>query len=89
MHRLGMCAAGFFDAVVSMDAYHYFGTDDLYVGYISRFLRAGGTLAICVPGVREELPDGPPPWLAPRWEWDYCSFQSPNGGGGSGRRRDW
>ena len=22
-----------FDAVVSFDAYHYFGTDDLYVGY--------------------------------------------------------
>lgn len=24
-------AAGFFDAMVSIDAYHYFGTDDLYL----------------------------------------------------------
>ena len=26
-------AAGFFDAVVSVDAYHYFGTDDMYLLY--------------------------------------------------------
>ena len=32
---------GFFDAVVSFDAYHYFGTDDLYIGYISKFRGQG------------------------------------------------
>lgn len=32
-------AAGFFDAAVSVDAYHYFGTDDLYLGYFARFVR--------------------------------------------------
>ena len=31
-----------FDAIVSFDAYHYFGTDDLYLGYISAFLKPGG-----------------------------------------------
>lgn len=39
-----------FDAVVSVGAYHYFGTDDLYLGYLSRFLKPGGILAIAVPG---------------------------------------
>lgn len=44
-------AAGFFDAVVSVDAYQYFGTDDLYLGYLSGFVRTGGTLGIVVPGL--------------------------------------
>jgi cyclopropane fatty-acyl-phospholipid synthase-like methyltransferase len=39
-----------FDAVISIGAYHYFGTDDLYIGYISQFLKPGGLLAIAGPG---------------------------------------
>src|SRR5215210_2761229 len=48
-------AEGFFDAMVSMDAYHYFGTDDLYTSYFSRFVKPGGEIGIVVPGVREEF----------------------------------
>jgi len=70
-------AAGFFDAIVSLDAYHYFGTDDLYIGYLARFLRPAGSIGIAVPGVTFELPDGPTPDLAEGWEWDFCSFHSP------------
>ncbi|MGH8259011.1 MAG: SAM-dependent methyltransferase [Steroidobacteraceae bacterium] len=66
-----------FDAIVSLDAYHYFGTDDLYLGYISRFMKPGGRLGIVVPGVREELSAFPPPDLAPYWAWDFCSLHSP------------
>ena len=32
-------AAGFFDAIVSIDAYQYFGTADLYLGYVLDFLK--------------------------------------------------
>jgi SAM-dependent methyltransferase len=53
-------AEGFFDLVVSLDAYNYFGTDDLYLGYIVRYLRPGGRLAIVVPGLVRDLDDGPP-----------------------------
>ena len=67
---------GSFDAIVSFDAYHYFGTDDLYLGYISRFLKPGGRLGIVVPGTLEELSAVPPPQLAPYWVWDFCSFHS-------------
>ena len=68
-------ASDFFDAIVSLDAYHYFGTDDLYLGYISQFVRPGGTIGIVVPGVVREL-DGE---LATRkWPWDWCSFHSPH-----------
>jgi SAM-dependent methyltransferase len=65
-----------FDAIVSLDAYHYFGTDDLYLAYISKFLKREGQIGIAVPGWREELSEFPP-HLAPYWELDFCSFHSP------------
>jgi cyclopropane fatty-acyl-phospholipid synthase-like methyltransferase len=65
-----------FDAIVSLDAYHYFGTDDLYLGYISSFLKPGGRLGIVVPGTREELSEVPPPHLRKHWVWEFCSFHS-------------
>lgn len=71
-------AEGFFDAIVSMDAYHYFGTNDLYLSYLARFLRPEGQIGIVVPGLRHELDALPPPRLAPYWEADFCSFHSPD-----------
>jgi SAM-dependent methyltransferase len=56
-------AAGYFDAVVSVDAYQYFGTDLLYLDYLARFLRPGGLLGIVVPGLVRPLSDGVPRWL--------------------------
>lgn len=65
----------YFDAIVSIDAYHYFGTDDLYVGYLSRYLRPGGRLGIVSPGLTREITE-PPAALRPFWEWAFCSFHS-------------
>ncbi len=70
-------ADGFFDALVSMDAYHYFGTDDLYMGYYSRFVKAGGQIGIVVPGLQQEFTGPPPEHLSVYWPWDFCSFHSP------------
>jgi cyclopropane fatty-acyl-phospholipid synthase-like methyltransferase len=70
-------AEEYFDVIFSFDAYHYFGTDDLYIGYISKFIRPGGSLCIAVPGLVQELPEGPPESL-PYWDWDFCSFHSPD-----------
>ena len=70
-------AAGFFDAVISLDAYHYFGTDDLYLGYCSRFLKPGGSIGIVVPGLADEYATLPPPHLEPFWSWDFCAWHSP------------
>src|SRR5579872_4718892 len=44
-------ADGFFDAAVSLDAYHYFGTDDLYLPRFARLVKPGGQIGIVVPGV--------------------------------------
>lgn len=69
-------ADGFFDAIVSVDAYQYFGTADLYIGYIAGFLRNGGQIGIVVPGLLTDLGEVPDE-LAPFWEWEFCCFHSP------------
>ncbi|HZX07379.1 SAM-dependent methyltransferase [Kribbella sp.] len=69
-------AEGFFDAIVSLGAYHYFGTDDLYLGYFSRFLKPGGRIGIVQPGPVEEYEVLPPPHLAEYWKWDFCAWHS-------------
>jgi len=51
---------GFFDAMVSIDAYQYFGTDELYLGYLDRFVRAGGVLGVVMPALIQPI-DGPIP----------------------------
>jgi len=45
---------GFFDAIVSLDAYHYFGTDEMYLSYITKYLKPKGEIGIVVPGVNHE-----------------------------------
>jgi cyclopropane fatty-acyl-phospholipid synthase-like methyltransferase len=71
-------ADGYFDAVVSFDAYHYFGTDDLYIDVIRRFLRPGGQIGIVVPAFTYEF-DEPPAHIAEAMgeAWDIVTFHSP------------
>lgn len=72
-------AAGFFDVMVSVDAYHYFGTDDLYLEtHLAWLVRPGGQMGIVVPGLVEELTsDEVPEHLQPYWEPAFFSFHSP------------
>jgi SAM-dependent methyltransferase len=60
-------AAGFFDAIVSIDAFMYFGTDDLYLGTLARFLKPGGTLAITLAGLTREIDGTVPDSLRDFW----------------------
>ena len=46
-----------FDAIVSMDAFEYFGTADGYLPYLVRFLRPGGQLGMATPGMTREVRD--------------------------------
>jgi SAM-dependent methyltransferase len=48
-------ADGFFDAAISIDAYHYFGTDERYLPHYARVVRPGGTIAMVVPGNEQEV----------------------------------
>jgi SAM-dependent methyltransferase len=71
---------GQFDVIVSVDAYHYFGTADLYIGYIIKFLARGGQLAIAVPSVRRELRDlgGIPGHIRACIGWETLSLHTPD-----------
>jgi len=61
-------AAQFFDAIVSIDSFVYYGTDDLYANYLARFLQPGGQIGIAGSGLIAEF-DGPvPEHLAAWWE---------------------
>lgn len=48
-------ARDFFDAVVSVDSYVYYGTDDLYLGYLARLVKPGGQIGIVGSGLVHEL----------------------------------
>ncbi|GHH26357.1 SAM-dependent methyltransferase [Streptomyces rubradiris] len=70
-------AEGTFDAIVSVDAYQYFGTDDLYLPSLTRLLKPGGRIGVVVPALREE-PTGvePPEHLVPWWEPAFWCFHT-------------
>ncbi|AWW42207.1 MULTISPECIES: SAM-dependent methyltransferase [Streptomyces] len=44
-----------FDAIVSVDAFEYFGTADSYLPYLVRFLRPGGQLGMATPAMKREI----------------------------------
>jgi len=59
-------AEEFFDAIVSLDSYHYYGTDDLYLKQFIRFLKPGGQIGIVVPGLMREFDKEVPSHLTER-----------------------
>lgn len=67
-------APGFFDAVVSIDSFPYYGTDDLYLDYLARFLKPGGELGIAGAGLMHEIEGQVPTHLGEWWaaEQPYC-----------------
>ncbi len=69
-------ASDFFDAIVSIDSYYYYGTDDLYLNYIAQFVKPGGPIAIAGAGLVREF-DGPvPDHLKEFWTPDLWSLHS-------------
>ena len=72
-------ASDFFDAIVSMDSYHYFGADDLYLrDRFSHLVKPGGQIGIIVPGLAQEVPPASiPEHMQPYWHSSFWSFHSP------------
>ncbi|MGQ0649466.1 MAG: SAM-dependent methyltransferase [Gemmatimonadaceae bacterium] len=70
-------ATEFFDVVTSIDSFPYYGTDDLYLNYLARFLKPDGLLGIAGAGLMQEI-DGPvPEHLRAWWEPGLCCLHSP------------
>jgi cyclopropane fatty-acyl-phospholipid synthase-like methyltransferase len=66
----------FFDAIVSLDSFPYYGTDDLYLSYLLRFLKPGGSLGIAGAGLTQEITGSVPAHLADWWTPDLWCLHS-------------
>lgn len=69
-------AGEFFDAVVCIDSFNFFGTDDLYLNYLAHFIREGGTLAFASAGLATDFEAGLPPHLQGLWTGDYWTLHT-------------
>ncbi len=72
-------AAEFFDAIVCIDSYFYYGTDDLYLNYLARFVKPGGQIGIAGAGLRQEIAGPVPDHLQEWWAQDqpWCLHSAP------------
>ncbi len=58
----------FFDTVISIDSYHYFGLDKAYLGqHLLPLVKHGGRLLIAVPGMKKDIHDHIPPEMLLSW----------------------
>jgi cyclopropane fatty-acyl-phospholipid synthase-like methyltransferase len=69
-------AAEFFDAILAIDCYPYFGTDDLYLNYLVQFVKPGGAIGIAGAGLVEEMPTTLPEHLREFWTQDFWALHS-------------
>ena len=71
-------AAEFFDAIVSIDSFIYYGTDDLYLNDLARFVKPGGPVGIAGAGLMREIEGPLPDHLRPWWTPDlWCLHSAP------------
>jgi len=69
-------ASEFFDAIVSIDSFPYYGTDDTYLPSLVRLLRAGGQIAIAGAALTREIDGGVPEHLREWWTPDVWMLHS-------------
>ena len=61
-------AEEYFDAIVSVDSYHYFGNDESFMdSKLAPLVKKGGLIAIAVPGLKQELTGELPKEMALSW----------------------
>jgi cyclopropane fatty-acyl-phospholipid synthase-like methyltransferase len=68
-------APEFFDAVVSIDSFFYYGTDDLYLNYLARFVKPGGPIGIAGAAMLQEI-ESVPEHLRAWWTPDCACLHS-------------
>jgi len=69
-------AEEFFDAILAVDCYSYFGTDDLYLNYLAHFVKAGGPIGIAGAGLVQEMTSPVPEHLCEFWSQDLWCLHS-------------
>ena len=69
-------AEEFFDAIVCIDSFFYYGTDDLYLNYLARFVKPGGPVGIAGAGLVREIEGALPDHLREWWTQDLWCLHS-------------
>jgi SAM-dependent methyltransferase len=69
-------AGEFFDAIVSIDSYPYYGTDDLYLNYLAHFVKRGRPIGIAGAGLIKEFEGDVPKHLKESWTQDLWAIHS-------------
>lgn len=68
-------AEGFFDAVVSIDSYNYFGRSAEYLdAKLLPYVKRGGIVALCFPGMKQDCHENPPACLLESWTPDQLDY---------------
>ncbi len=71
-------AAEFFDAIVSIDSFMYYATDDLFLNNLARFVKPGGPIGIACAGLMREIDGAVPEHLRTWWTHDnWCLHSAP------------
>jgi SAM-dependent methyltransferase len=70
-------APEFFDAIVSIDSFPYYGTDETYLSYLARFVKPGGQLGVAGAGLTREIEGPVPDHLREWWTRDLWALHSP------------
>ena len=66
----------YFDMIISVDAYQYFGNNEAMLPKLLPFVKKGGLIAVAVPGFIQDFPEGQlPNEIKPYWtpEWYFYS----------------
>jgi SAM-dependent methyltransferase len=71
-------ADDFFDAIIAIDSFPYFGTDDHYLNYLAGFVKPGGAIGIAGAGLMHEIEASIPDTLAAWWEPNMFCLHSPS-----------
>jgi SAM-dependent methyltransferase len=69
-------AAEFFDAIVSIDSIVYYGTDDLYLNYLTQFVKPAGQIGVAGAGLIREIEGSIPTHLHDWWTQDLWCLHS-------------
>ena len=69
-------ASNFFDVIIGVDSFYYFGTEDLYLNYLANFVKPGGQIGIAGVGLVREFEDSVPEHLREFWSQDAWSFHT-------------
>jgi SAM-dependent methyltransferase len=69
-------APDFFDAIVCIDSFPYYGTDDLYLNYLAHFVKPDGPIGVAGAGLVREVEGALPDHLQEWWTQDFWACHS-------------